>query len=131
MFSNVVPTWRHQQHPQHEMFLKTLHLMRPAAATAAAVRRRLWLPRQCGALDVARGLSTSSALLDTAVDKDPVVAKLLEVVSTLHTPLRPLVLCGPSGVGKSYVLKKLCQAAPDRVALSVSHTSRARDPLFC
>ena len=42
----------------------------------------------------------------------------------LLPPARPLVLCGPSGVGKSYVLQALLRAAPHQLAFSVSHTSR-------
>jgi guanylate kinase len=48
----------------------------------------------------------------------------LEVLPTLLAASQPLVLCGPSGVGKSYVLQALCAAAPVHAALSVSHTSR-------
>lgn len=37
---------------------------------------------------------------------------------------RPLVLCGPSGVGKSTLVKRLLQEFPDVFGFSVSHTSR-------
>ena len=37
---------------------------------------------------------------------------------------RPLVLCGPSGVGKSTIVERIKKAFPDAFALSVSHTTR-------
>merc|ERR1712241_660590 len=37
---------------------------------------------------------------------------------------RPLVLCGPSGVGKSTIVERLKKRFPDAFALSVSHTTR-------
>jgi len=39
--------------------------------------------------------------------------------------LRPIVLSGPSGVGKSTVLKRLMNDFPNSFGFSVSHTSRA------
>ncbi|CAK9298987.1 unnamed protein product [Gordionus sp. m RMFG-2023] len=38
--------------------------------------------------------------------------------------LKPVVLCGPSGVGKSTFIKKLLQDYKDVFDLSISHTSR-------
>lgn len=38
--------------------------------------------------------------------------------------LRPIVMSGPSGVGKSTMLKKLFEDFPDKFGFSVSHTSR-------
>lgn len=38
---------------------------------------------------------------------------------------RPLVLFGPSGTGKSTLLKRLLSEYPDRFGFSVSHTTRA------
>jgi len=38
--------------------------------------------------------------------------------------LRPVVLCGPSGVGKGTLLKRIFADFPDLFALSVSHTTR-------
>ncbi|WFD00501.1 guanylate kinase [Malassezia yamatoensis] len=40
------------------------------------------------------------------------------------TALRPLVLCGPSGVGKSTLIKKLFDEFPNRFGFSISHTTR-------
>lgn len=68
--------------------------------------------------------NTASTPPSSAMHSDPVVAALLEVVPSLIAAKQPLVLCGPSGVGKSYVLSRLCNALPNQVALSVSHTSR-------
>jgi len=39
-------------------------------------------------------------------------------------PTRPLIVCGPSGVGKSVILKKVFAEFPDRFGFSVSHTTR-------
>jgi guanylate kinase len=38
--------------------------------------------------------------------------------------LRPIVMSGPSGVGKSTILKKLFADFPNKFGFSVSHTSR-------
>ncbi|GAA6063126.1 hypothetical protein JCM10212_002329 [Sporobolomyces blumeae] len=42
--------------------------------------------------------------------------------------IRPIVICGPSGTGKSTLLKKLFNEYPDRFAFSISHTTRAPRP---
>ncbi|KAG8779416.1 hypothetical protein FRC15_010202 [Serendipita sp. 397] len=42
------------------------------------------------------------------------------------TILRPLVLSGPSGVGKSTLLKRLFREHPERFGFSVSHTTRKK-----
>lgn len=44
-----------------------------------------------------------------------------------HGP-RPLVLCGPSGSGKSSLLKRLMNEYPDTFGFSVSHTTRKPRP---
>lgn len=41
---------------------------------------------------------------------------------------RPLVLCGPSGSGKSSLLKRLMDEYPDTFGFSVSHTTRKPRP---
>ena len=38
---------------------------------------------------------------------------------------RPVVFCGPSGVGKGTLIDKLMQKYPDAFGFSVSHTTRA------
>ena len=38
---------------------------------------------------------------------------------------RPLIICGPSGVGKSSLLTRLFQEYPTHFGFSVSHTTRA------
>eukprot|EP00736_Rhodelphis_marinus_P014529 Rmarinus@m.3176 len=48
--------------------------------------------------------------------------------STTHSKamrLPPLVVCGPSGVGKSTLIQRLMHAFPDDFGFSVSHTTRA------
>ncbi|EDR14682.1 uncharacterized protein LACBIDRAFT_182374 [Laccaria bicolor S238N-H82] len=42
--------------------------------------------------------------------------------------LRPLVLSGPSGVGKSTLLNRLFSEFPDKFGFSVSHTTRSPRP---
>ncbi|WFD26597.1 guanylate kinase [Malassezia nana] len=42
--------------------------------------------------------------------------------------LRPIVLCGPSGVGKSTLIRRLFDEYPNRFGFSVSHTTRAIRP---
>jgi len=37
---------------------------------------------------------------------------------------RPLVLCGPSGVGKSTIVARITSAYPEAFGFSVSHTTR-------
>ncbi|KAJ3711223.1 guanylate kinase [Lentinula raphanica] len=49
-------------------------------------------------------------------------------VSHLSDFLRPLVLSGPSGVGKSTLLKRLLAEFPDKFGFSVSHTTRSPRP---
>ncbi|KAK0564759.1 guanylate kinase [Tilletia horrida] len=41
---------------------------------------------------------------------------------------RPIVLCGPSGVGKSTLLKRLFHQYPEEYGFSVSHTTRGPRP---
>lgn len=45
-------------------------------------------------------------------------------VPTTKMTGRPLVLCGPSGVGKSTIIKRLETEFPDAFGFSVSHTTR-------
>ena len=49
-------------------------------------------------------------------------------VGTMVHSLRPLVLCGPSGSGKSSLLRLLFEEFPDKFGFSVSHTTRAPRP---
>ncbi|GAA6050167.1 hypothetical protein JCM3770_000434 [Rhodotorula araucariae] len=44
------------------------------------------------------------------------------------TLIRPVVICGPSGTGKSTLLKKLFNEFPDKFGFSISHTTRAPRP---
>lgn len=46
------------------------------------------------------------------------------MASELPTDRRPLVISGPSGVGKGTLFKLLFQRHPDTFTLSVSHTTR-------
>lgn len=44
------------------------------------------------------------------------------------TTLRPIVICGPSGVGKSTLLNRLICEHPNTFAFSISHTTRLPRP---
>lgn len=46
----------------------------------------------------------------------------------IHKGPRPLVLCGPSGTGKSTLIKRLFDEFPDTFKFSVSHTTRTPRP---
>ncbi|KAE8221753.1 hypothetical protein CF319_g4939 [Tilletia indica] len=48
--------------------------------------------------------------------------------SSSSSESRPIVLCGPSGVGKSTLLKRLFEHYPEEYGFSVSHTTRAPRP---
>ena len=41
---------------------------------------------------------------------------------------RPVVVCGPSGVGKGTLINKLMAEFPETFGFSVSHTTRAPRP---
>lgn len=52
----------------------------------------------------------------------------LRTMASLPTDRRPIVISGPSGVGKGTLYKMLFDRHPDTFALSVSHTTRAPRP---
>eukprot|EP01027_Heterolobosea_sp_BB2_P022408 GEZU01032990.1.p1 GENE.GEZU01032990.1~~GEZU01032990.1.p1 ORF type:complete len:195 (-),score=57.47 GEZU01032990.1:295-879(-) len=47
---------------------------------------------------------------------------------TIPRVVRPLVMCGPSGVGKGTLINKLMHEFPTHFGFSVSHTTRAPRP---
>ena len=49
-------------------------------------------------------------------------------IPTKETLIRPLVICGPSGVGKGTLIQKLFDEMPNTFGFSVSHTTRAPRP---
>lgn len=49
-------------------------------------------------------------------------------MTSTNKPLNAIVICGPSGVGKGTLLKRLFGDFADRFAYSVSHTTRAPRP---
>ncbi|CEQ40266.1 SPOSA6832_01862 [Sporobolomyces salmonicolor] len=49
-------------------------------------------------------------------------------MSVAAAVIRPVVICGPSGTGKSTLLKKLFNEFPDTFGFSISHTTRAPRP---
>jgi len=59
------------------------------------------------------------------------VSKLLDWFPSLSPPQKqppPLIICGPSGVGKSVLIKKLMTVFPDMFGFSVSSTTRGPRP---
>ena len=46
----------------------------------------------------------------------------------LDKKFRPLIVCGPSGVGKSTLINALTEKYPGKFGFSVSHTTRAPRP---
>ncbi|SDA02773.1 BZ3500_MvSof-1268-A1-R1_Chr11-1g03150 [Microbotryum saponariae] len=49
-------------------------------------------------------------------------------MSPLPAALRPIVICGPSGTGKSTLLQLLFKDYPDKFGFSISHTTRSPRP---
>jgi len=56
------------------------------------------------------------------------LASIPGAAESLRELPRPVVICGPSGVGKGTLLTRLIQAHPDRFGFCVSHTTRAPRP---
>ncbi|GAA5878542.1 hypothetical protein JCM16303_002116 [Sporobolomyces ruberrimus] len=52
----------------------------------------------------------------------------MSAAAAVANAIRPIVICGPSGTGKSTLLKKLFNEYPDKFAFSISHTTRAPRP---
>ncbi|GAA5840356.1 hypothetical protein JCM3766R1_001466 [Sporobolomyces carnicolor] len=52
----------------------------------------------------------------------------MSAAAAVASAIRPIVICGPSGTGKSTLLKKLFSEYPDKFAFSISHTTRAPRP---
>lgn len=55
------------------------------------------------------------------------VTNIKNTVASYHNmtnPPKPLVICGPSGVGKSTIIKRLTDEFPGLFGFSVSHTTR-------
>lgn len=50
------------------------------------------------------------------------------LLKMIHKGPRPLVLCGPSGTGKSTLIKRLFDEFPDTFKFSISHTTRSPRP---
>lgn len=84
-------------------------------------------------LQLARPLfkAASSPTLFHSATNPKLVPRLLRPITTTMAPLslptdhRPLVISGPSGVGKGTLYTLLRERHPDTFTLSVSHTTRA------
>jgi guanylate kinase len=74
---------------------------------------------------LAAGHGPSSLQAQSAVPKSSLLS-LDQRVSTLEElqRKRPVVVCGPSGVGKGTLLNRLLAEYPDECGFSVSHTTR-------
>ncbi|KAG7342474.1 guanylate kinase [Nitzschia inconspicua] len=90
--------------------------------------RSLLLPRGLSGFIIAstatkriRINSKSMVLLD-----DP-IPRTMQTTSSENN-LEPLVICGPSGVGKGSLIERLMQRYPDTFGFSVSHTTRSPRP---
>jgi guanylate kinase len=78
---------------------------------------------------MSHSLSTSSKRIRTPrsmVLADPVQRTMHSQLN--NSNLEPLVVCGPSGVGKGSLIERLLQRYPNEFGFSVSHTTRAPRP---
>lgn len=93
--------------------------MRSAWGISAGLVTGGMLMRPVGASEASRGPASSPTL--SSIDKR---------VSALEQQqrMRPVVVCGPSGVGKGTLLRRLIADHPDNFAYSVSHTTRNPRP---
>ena len=124
----------------------------PATIEEHERRLRAWLTESEESLDAILAVSRAEreagereGVYDAALrmdgDDDADVENLLRVVSErrpdvippmrdpeeerrANTP-KPIVFCGPSGVGKATLIAKLIEAHPDRFGVCASHTTRA------
>ena len=124
----------------------------PATIEEHERRLRAWLTESEESLDAILAVSRAEreagereGVYDAALrmdgDADADVENLLRVVSErrpdvippmrdseeerrANTP-KPIVFCGPSGVGKATLIAKLIEAHPDRFGVCASHTTRA------
>ena len=124
----------------------------PATIEEHERRLRAWLTESEESLDAILEVSRAEreagereGVYDAALrmdgDDDADVENLLRVVSErrpdvippmrdpeeerrANTP-KPIVFCGPSGVGKATLIAKLIEAHPDRFGVCASHTTRA------
>ncbi|KAI6381493.1 hypothetical protein MCOR25_001186 [Pyricularia grisea] len=70
----------------------------------------------------------TTRITSSSLSPSPTFATVRMSSSTQPTDRRPLVICGPSGVGKGTLIQMLFQRHPDTFTLSVSHTTRAPRP---
>ncbi|KAB8075059.1 guanylate kinase [Aspergillus leporis] len=84
--------------------------------------------------NVDRHIVTNHLLHFLALDRsDPKKFQILQLIAALLgwtdvQKFRPVVVSGPSGTGKSTLLKRLFAEYPDKFGFSVSHTTRAPRP---
>ena len=58
------------------------------------------------------------------IDNQQIVSQKTYSHHKMANPPKPLVICGPSGVGKSTIIKRLTDEFPGLFGFSVSHTTR-------
>lgn len=79
------------------------------------------------AAPVAATSLTAAAVIDNSPGKVGRPNRLntgLLAATSAQASMKPLVICGPSGVGKGTLITKLMEAFPRRFGFSVSHTTR-------
>lgn len=108
-----------------------LWLAAAAALRTSALRGLAWAPRtaQRSALKVLhRQLHLALPLRGGALARGSATADGATADEAAAVGLAPIVICGPSGVGKGTLLARLFQACGDRSGYAVSHTTRAARP---
>jgi len=63
-------------------------------------------------------------ILQKYIDNQQIVSQKTYSHHKMASPPKPLVICGPSGVGKSTIIKRLTDEFPGLFGFSVSHTTR-------
>ena len=59
---------------------------------------------------------------------DDATTRSSSATTTTARTLDPLIVCGPSGVGKGTIIERFMQDYSDKFAFTVSHTTRSPRP---
>uniref|UniRef100_A0A7S0RKC8 Guanylate kinase 1 n=1 Tax=Pyramimonas obovata TaxID=1411642 RepID=A0A7S0RKC8_9CHLO len=97
-----------------------LQQLKESAHAQANANKRLLAQRESH-------LKAARKVFCTAQEKMTQAAATMEKDLTKPSPT-PIVVCGPSGVGKGTLINRLMADFPDRFGFSVSHTTRAPRP---
>ncbi|KAF8072379.1 GK1 [Scenedesmus sp. PABB004] len=104
--------------------LEAEHAAAAAPAPAPAAEGAAGAAAAAGAAGAAAGAAAAAAGAAAAAAPPPGGGVQMDL-SGIRTPI---VVCGPSGVGKGTLIAKLMARWPDRFGFSVSHTTRAPRP---